>query len=235
MNYFYKTICYCLLSLVATSISFSQEEKMGLEAYKDTYMKKYRELGFTKNIERYYYKEGINLNKYEALKALGLDLKDFDVQVRRLNYKENALISDVIVTGTIVKRTYNPNQDVYFHSDYEIKVEKVIKGENLPQIIHVKTISGPSGEMFINTSEDPELFIGEKVLLCLDYVSINEMTKVKERNGKQYTINVSKGDLIINEKLSSKSGYLYNIAKDRIGSDKEIIEIMSKITSINKL
>ncbi|MBN2826936.1 MAG: hypothetical protein JXQ26_03045, partial [Tissierellales bacterium] len=68
----------------------------------------------------------VDLNKYDELKKLGVDLKESGSPVESKSYKENAIYSDIILIGTSIEEDQSFGYDMY-----KIEIQEILKGADI--------------------------------------------------------------------------------------------------------
>jgi hypothetical protein len=207
-------------------------EKQILTQKKD-YAEKAKSLGILVKPE-YFYKYKININKISEFKSIGLDLVELGNKAGELTYKEYSLVSDAIVEGTVVERTYNQNKNAFFHTTYKIRVESVIKGSIVEDYIYIKTESGMVGDdSYVKSSTEPDIFIGEKVLFMLNKVDIESIKSAKEKGHFDKSLNAISNDFTVKGKFTLKEESFFDAHKHYIGKKDKVFSTINKIQSIN--
>ncbi|OGE84962.1 MAG: hypothetical protein A2Y39_05690 [Candidatus Delongbacteria bacterium GWF2_40_14] len=102
--------------------------KEELDIFKEDYMKLEKQIYPYYNIGNWFYNLKIDLNKRDELKKVGVDLNRSGVPAEAKTYKENTLLSDVIVIGSIVGQEQPVGTD---RIAYAVKIDEVLKGEDI--------------------------------------------------------------------------------------------------------
>ena len=226
-------ILFSCKSIAQVSDGTKLSEKDKIE-HKKNFSSKLKDLGMAIKPD-YFYAKKINLTKINEFKKIGLDLVSMGNKVGTYNYKENVLISNLVIQGTIVEKKYHPKKELQFHTTYKIKIETVLKGNYSEPYVYVKMISGATGEdKFMRVSDEPQLFLGEKVLLMLNAVDVDEFSKAKKNGYFNKTLNATKTDYTISGKYSLKLDTYFNSHKERIGTKTEVQSLIKKIVAINQ-
>jgi hypothetical protein len=228
-----------LLFLLFSTISIAQKDqtklsKKAMKQHKSSYATKIKSLGMAIKPEAFY-RDQIDINKTEQFKSIGLDLVELGNKAGELNYKEYTLVSDVILNGVIIGRTYHEDENLYFHTTYKIKVDTVLKGSHLVNdFVFVKTVSGSIGnDTFMNSSIDPDLYIGEKVLLMLSPIDVEGFENARKNGYFEKILNATTEDFFIYGKYTLKHNYYFDNTKGLIGEKKEVCKKIQQIQEIN--
>ena len=162
-----------------------------------------------------YYKRGLNINKVAELKTAGFDVYEYDKSDASVHsYKDGAIFTDVIVTGTIISKEYDANKTSLFHSFHKMKVESTLKGIPLPQsTITICLTSGMIGDRaYVNNSAESELLVGEKVLLFLTDIPFDMLENARKKGTFNDVINVDRKDanthFVLSKKYTIHSTYI---------------------------
>jgi len=236
MKNIFRTVKIMML-LVIASFSTKTLAQQGLsqkqlEKHKADYSVKTQSLGMAIK-PSFFYEKKIDLNKVEEFKSVGLDLVAMGNKVGEYNFRENSLVSEVIIQGTIVAKTYHPAKNLNFHTTYKIQVDSYIKGSGA-SYIYVKTVSGAIGEdMFVNRSSEPKLYMGERVLMMLSKVDIAGYTQARAEGHFDKELNATSEDYVINGKYSLKANSYFDSDREFIGKLEDVSATISKIVSIN--
>lgn len=208
--------------------------KQEIKKHKSSYQKKIKNLGIVAT-PQYFYKHKINVNKISEFKSLGIDLVEMSKKIGSYNYKEMALFSPVIIEGVIIGKEYDTDINSYFHTSYEVKISSLISGStHSKDVITIKTRSGSIGEdKYVANNNEPNYFIGEKVLLMLKPVDIEGYKKDKKNGLFYYKINAKQTDFTVNDKYTFKSNLYFDRDKKMIGKKKVVITNLKKINRVN--
>lgn len=230
----------CSFVILFSTESFSQASKeqnklteKQLSKHKTEYAEKVKSLGMAVKPD-HFYKYKIDLNKISEFKALGLDVVALGNKAGEFSYKEYTLVSNYIVQGVVVERTYNQDKEDFFHTTYKIKVESVLKGNITAEYIYIKTESGMIGEdSYVQSSTEPSIYLGEKVLLMLNRVDVAAVQAAKENGYFDKTLNATTNDFTINGKFTLKKETFFDSHKHYIGSKDEVFATIGQIQNIN--
>ncbi|KGL59130.1 hypothetical protein [Polaribacter sp. Hel1_85] len=253
-----RKIILFLCFMFSCSLAFSQlkkKEKLSkkqLSEYKIDYSNK-MELLNLKHSADYFFDNNVNVYKYNELKSKGVDLIQVDKSTER-TYKSAILFSNTQIKGTVVKRVYLDDKDSFFRTEISIKVDKSYYGTNLKkgEIIKLKLQSGKIGDDFLKVSNEPDLFLGESVILYLTSTDsekfkkslegINEFNKnYKLKGNKDLNIIYSKknskvsNSFVLYKKYTVKNNIVFNKNKRKIGSLDEVENNIELISKINRL
>ncbi len=202
--------------------------------HKAEYAAKAKALGMAVQPE-YFYKLKIDLNKVDEFKSAGVDLVELGNKAGEFTYKEYTLLSNYVVQGVVVERTYSQDKQNFFHTTYKIKVESALKGNISQEYIYVKTESGLIGEdSYVQSSTEPNIYLGEKVLLMLNRVDVAAVEDAREKGYFDKTLNATSNDFTINGKFTLKQETFFDSHKHFIGRKDEVFSSIAQIKSINK-
>lgn len=187
----------------------------------------------------YFYRNGVNLDKYEELKAIGVDIKEIDQHGSMYNYKSGALMSTVAVVGTIVGKQYITDPQSFFHTAYKIKVEGKYKGNNVPDVITIYLKSGMINSNYMAVSTEPELFVGEKALFYLKNYPAERMLEAQKKGMlKNVKVDTNKtrsnSDFIVSSKYTIRSNYIFDESGQKVESLDKVIENIQLINTVNQ-
>ncbi|MCL7753102.1 hypothetical protein [Polaribacter sp. Z022] len=247
-----------ILSLIFSYNSvFSQlknKEKLSkkqLSEYKIDYSKKMESLNL-KHSANYFFDNNINIYKYNELKSKGVDLVKVDKSTKK-NYKSALLFSNTHIKGTVIKRDYIGDKDSYFHTELSIRIDNPYYGTYLSKgkIIKLKLRSGKIGDKYLKMSNEPDLFLGENVILYLTSIdsekfknSLKGINKVNEHyklkgNKDLNEIFLKKSSktsnsYVIYKKYTVKNNIVFDKNKKRIGNLEDVEKNIKIISKINK-
>ncbi len=121
----------------------------------DYYEKERVILGINEAFLNHLYKDRININAYKEFNKVGIDLKELPYKLAGgTDFRENALTSDLVIIGRVLKIEYDKTQQdlskniyyAYYGSTYTIQVEEVLLGKDLypkpPEQVFIKRRSG---------------------------------------------------------------------------------------------
>ncbi|AXG70708.1 hypothetical protein KORDIASMS9_02954 [Kordia sp. SMS9] len=231
----------CSLVILFSTESFSQVSKeqskltgKQLAKHKAEYAAKVKALGMAVQPE-YFYKLKIDINKVDEFKSVGVDLVELGNKAGEFTYKEYTLLSNYVVQGVVVERTYSQDKQDFFHTTYKIKVESSLKGGISDEYIYVKTESGLIGEdSYVQSSTEPSIYLGEKVLLMLNRVDVAAAEAAREKGFFDKTLNATSNDFTINGKFTLKQETFFDSHKHYIGNKDEVFSNIGQVQSINK-
>lgn len=230
----------CSFVILFSTESFSQASKeqskltgKQLSKHKTEYAQKVKSLGMSVKPE-HFYKHKIDLNKINEFKSAGIDLVELGNKAGEFTYKEYTLVSNYIVQGVVVERTYNQDKQDFFHTTYKIKVESTLKGAISAEYIYIKTESGLVGDdSYVQSSTEPSIFLGEKVLLMMNKVDVAAIETAKENGYFDKTLNATANDFTINGKFTLKKETFFDSHKHYVGNKDVVFSAISQIQSIN--
>lgn len=155
----------------------------------EKWLKKAKSLGMWKGLFKAdfetYYNFRINLNKYDEFLKNDLDLKKIHIGTN-CSYKENTLISNIIVSGKILSQR-NTDHD-YFKNEYIIEIDNMLKNYDLnsnPNYLIIKSSDAVHEKKLLNNKK--YLFF-----LSQEYVNRKKIatTMKKEIGNKQLDLSV---------------------------------------------
>ncbi|MDN5201119.1 hypothetical protein QQ008_07095 [Fulvivirgaceae bacterium BMA10] len=237
-----KSLIYIVLILIP-ALGVAQipdqfsNEKLAIQ-HKKEFDTKCKQIGLHAKPE-YYYKKNININKYQELKSLGVDLKVMDLKTHGgFTYQEYSLMSNIVIKGKVIEKIYDADRESYFHTTVKVEVQEVVKGENLPKIINLKLRSGLIGEnKYVKSSDEPEFEIdGETVFLFLSKVPYHEMVEQKEKGFFQHKIpeNYKRlNDYYLEGKFVVKLDYVFDDLNNNVGKIQDITSSIQAIEKVN--
>lgn len=128
---------------------------------------RYKEIGYDPLLSHFYYNRSVHPNRIAQLENIGALGK---INISTL-YKQRVVGAEVIVIGRVRKIAYDSDPSSLFHSSNIILVDEWLRddfglAEDYEELI-VKFYRGPSGDHWINSSIEPQVIIGEKLLLFL--------------------------------------------------------------------
>ncbi len=205
--------------------------------HRDGIIEQYKKKGFTSGYEMFYNRH-IHPSKWDDLQKVGVIKKLSNGQ--KFTYKDDALISEVIVIGRVRKLVYHPSKSNYFHTSIIVLVDEWLRDDfNLNKRyneIVIKYVTGPSeGGHWISASHEPPLHIGEKLLLFLSRDGyIGDLVW----NGGHYSY--SKDDFIPNAFVAMGSGRIFSINESDViigpnGAYVSLKQIRADINAIVKI
>ncbi|HSH66273.1 MAG TPA: hypothetical protein VLB84_10860 [Bacteroidia bacterium] len=219
---------YCLNGL------YAQETE---NKRKDVYFETVKKLNLSKNPD-YYYKRHVNLDKVKELKKAGFDIYSYDKKAGIHTYKEAALLSDIVVSGTLISKEYHGDQKNLFHSTYKLKVERTYKGENLPLIIYINLYSGMVGNSYQTISDEPELYLGDRAIFFLNFLDFEGMKLAQKDGLLNQQINAEERDGAINfmldNKFSIRNENIFNDNNEKVESFEKAVETIELINKVNQ-
>jgi len=188
----------------------------------------YNELDITvpyTTIERF----NINLQNYENLKRLGVDFQRFPPS----DYKSHILYTDEVVLGKVISKKYDVSPNSLFHTIFTLEVSESFKKNNGKSTINVYMRGGALGEdMYMLTPHEPELFVGESVILLLEEVNIENCKIGLSERGVINVSNEVDNDYIISKKLLVNEDLVFS--DDFLGKLPSISEKLRTIISLTK-
>ncbi len=198
-----------------------------------TYKKSFESMKFIGN-SNYFFDRKINLAKVAEFKTVGIDLNALAKKAGGLSFNENLLMRDLVILGTVSGREYDTDSQAYYHTKFTVDVEQVIKGKLSKSRIIVVLVSGALGvDSYVNVSGESSLFLGEKVILCLNMVDVKGMKAAKAKGTLQKEINIEGTEFDIIDKYPLKAGYVFDIYNKKVGTLNEVKSIAKKVESIN--
>lgn len=186
------------------------------------------------------YENQVNVSNFDRFKKEGVDL----TQVHGRDYQSRVLLSEVIVEGEILSEKENPASDVMFHTEYLVKVDKVIKTSNWTpaDTILLKVRYGPVGDRYMAIIAGLDKYgVGEKAILYLEpmekafQVQDERISKGLELGKSR--INADRNDPNIFQPLKKyliKDKQVYEETSGYIGDKAEIVKGIKKMLSLNK-
>ena len=128
-----------------------------------------RAAGYTQRPE-FLYNHRLDVTKTWQLRRAGVDLRREEHSILidgTPDYPAVALYADLVVHGTVVKQTGDSSRAVFYHSAFEVQVTDTWQGQAAPHPVVARLRSGPSGAFQLNVSMEPELKLGQEVVLFL--------------------------------------------------------------------
>jgi hypothetical protein len=200
------------------------------------YRAKHQKLQLRKDIS-YYTDRKINLDKINEFKKAGVDLQALDKKWgRAFTYKETVLLADVIVEGKVIAKRFNTQKDVVFHSEYDVRVTKALKGgPPAGSVVTIKCRSGMvEGGQYLDQVGEIRLQVGENVLLYLNPVPVHVFEKAKQ-NGENFgTLNATAAHFEIKDKFILKDAYVFDTDSKKVGKQATVEADILTIHSINQ-
>ncbi|HSH66122.1 MAG TPA: hypothetical protein VLB84_10065 [Bacteroidia bacterium] len=186
----------------------------------------------------YYFKYHISLDKVNELKEEGFDLIALDKKAGELSYQEAALLTDVVVSGTLIAKEYNADKNVLYHTTYKLKVETVYKGKSVPAIISINLVSGMSGENYITASNEPDLYLGDRALFFLRYIDFESIQNDVDKGISMGRNNVLKenagSNFTLTNKYSIRANAIFNYEYEKIADFDKAVETIKRLNEINE-
>jgi hypothetical protein len=186
------------------------------------------------------YDHEVNMHNFDRFEKEGVDLR----QVHGRDYQSRVLLSEVIVEGEILSEKENPASDVKFHTEYQVKVGRVIKTSNWEpaDTILLKVQYGPVGDRYMAIIAGLDKYgVGEKAILFLE--PMEKAFQVRDKRiskgleiGKS-RINADRNDPNIFQPLKKyliKDKHVYEKTNGYIGDKAEIVKGIKKVLSLNK-
>jgi hypothetical protein len=240
MNHFFKglmlaSLAYsCLLSTPVQaqsnkSGSFPSAEKAA--QHKDSFVRKVKEKKLVRD-PNWYYRYKVDVTKDKELRNEGVDLAAMDTRAGSGSHKENLVYTAVVVQGSVIGKKYDDRKEVYFHSSYDIKVDEVVAGRVTSSVITVRLRSGKVGESFVNSSEEPTLYLGEQVLLYLNPIDADELATAKAAGQWNYVNNAAPSDFSLVEKYYVKADYVFDSDDKRIEKTAKVKSDIKRVSSL---
>ncbi len=135
------SIVLSILIIFLNSVSFCQDNMSETNTvHKNDFLEKaLKTLEIDKKFAESFYEHEININEHKKFKKMGIDLKELAYKLAGgKNYKENALESDFVILGTVVKVEYDSTvydtvKKTYyplFGSTFSIHVDEILLGND---------------------------------------------------------------------------------------------------------
>ncbi|MFM7428305.1 MAG: hypothetical protein ACKO1F_00215 [Flammeovirgaceae bacterium] len=221
------------LTIALVTISFFVIAQENDKESRAVYKKSFESMKFIGNSD-YFFDRKVNLMKSAEFKTLGIDLNALAKKAGGLSFNENLLMRDLVILGTISGREYDTNPQAYYHTKYTVDIDQVIKGRLSKSRITVVSVSGALGvDSYMNVSGETSLFLGEKVILCLNNVDVKRMKTAKANGTLQKEINIEGTEFDVIDKYPLKAGYVFDVYNKKVGTLNEVKIIAKKIESIN--
>lgn len=224
-----QALSICANAQVADSSHFANS--LLAKKHKELFTKAVTNAGLHKN-PNYYYKYRVDVTKSQELKNLGVDLSDMDKRVGLGDYKESLVYADVVVSGVVISKEYDSNPNNYYHSTYMVRVNKVLHGKVKADIIRVKLVSGPVGSKYVNSDDEPSIFLGEQVVLYLNQINFTEILNAKANGRWNHDLNANLTDFDILAKYYVKSSYIFDSDNRKISKASEFEANVKKVSSV---
>jgi len=158
-----------------------------------------------------------NLNAYNELKQLGVDLKNYGAPNHATSHLENTLNSRIVILGEITDVVYVEDQK-FFNSYFKVKAFEFIKGKEYIKdelVDHIQVLS-KNGKK-VSFSDTTPLQIGDKVMFFLDFLN--------ENDNHFSSISLSERFIINNQLYSNSKNTLIGDLSSEIAKMKEIIKL----------
>ncbi|MDY0016743.1 MAG: hypothetical protein RBS89_02800 [Candidatus Delongbacteria bacterium] len=162
-----------------------QEKEIDVDEYekiKEDYINKGKKLNLENWKIKYYWSNRVNLTEYENLYNLNAITKNVDAASRTI--EEKALLSQIIVIGSVYNIVSDDRKNARFHTSCEIKIDEFILGKefflNLPSSLILNLESDYKKGIW---DYEPNLVKGKKYMFFLsrypieDYAQNNESCK----------------------------------------------------------
>ncbi len=195
-------------------------------------------MGLSKGFAKFFAELGLKKNVLDSLKAKNIDLVHELYTGGNLSINGLAALSDCIVVGKIIKKTYDSSEKAFFHTNVYVLVNEYIKGYSNSEEIIVMQISGPYKDGGTAVAGEPQFDINENVLLFLSNLGYNDrLLNLRGKNEQIYNHEIKKGDknfLLtsnMNGKVIIKDGSLY-LHDNYIGSLNDTIFKINKILDL---
>ena len=213
--------------------------KNELEQFKENYFSQFKQ-GTRDAVKYWNYCYKVDLNKYDELKKVGIDLKKAGSFAESKTYKENTIYSHIIIIGKTISQRKN---------DYEminkLEIDSIIKGKNIlfnkfgeiPKSLDYPSQPNVVGEtqpvigikaVYFLAFPHPESRIGKKywimrrpesTILCLNDINVLIKESIYNPDSNDY----SKYKSLAEEGVSNK--YILDNFNTLISIMKQIIDI----------
>jgi len=179
----------------------------------------------------YYEKYNIDFSLYEEYKLQGVDLK----QEKDTEILEQALFSNSVCVGKVIKKEYDTRSNAYFHTILTVLVTDGIKECATNTEVTIYQRSGSlGGDRYLQTSHLTTLEVGEELILFMDEAKpISEFEQsLLNANSKEaviYNLRDSGDNYVAKFKHEIRNGFV--ITNDDTFPREEIISKLKAIVN----
>ena len=137
-----------------------------------------------------------------------------------------------MVKGRIISRQDDARRDVYYHSQYQVEVDAVLAGQVPPGVLTVCLRGGAVGDVFLTSSAEPTLALGEQVILYLNPINASELAEAKAQGLWNFTDNTKAGDFNLVEKYPVQANCVFDSNGRRIGKTASVTTNIRRVATV---